>query len=837
MNLELASLCLIICTLVFIVLFTLIFLDLTDTVDLFEDTSTNVIESENTTTVSIDKPNLGFDVTGDGSQDVVLSVTSKQSKTLSAEAGSGSLNITAEQVSVSKGLTCNSLKIKANDGSNTTIKLSNNSTSQTFWLPTSKAVDDTYILFQEDGTSSFQKLNVNETNIANSAITNDKIQNATISLSKLQPSSSASILLGCGSTSSGDFQEITIGANLNFDGTTLDSSDVAFNSVTNGAFVDGAVTSVKIGNSEVIEDNIAAQSVSKNKIVSNAIGTNKFEDGVVDLAKLETIPDSRLLGNNSGGISVPIPLTSSDIKNMLVVGDASVITTGQFPADRLESESITTDKFQDNAVDLTKIENINDASLLGNNTGGNAAPIPIDVGSINNLLQTTDSSIITSGQFGEEQLADNSVQRNTIQSSAITTAKLGDSSVSQSKINDNAVTLAKLANISDLTLIGNNTIGIAAAQALTVSETNALLGTNNASNITSGKFESNRLADGCVETDKIKDNIIKLKKIEDIPDLRILGNNTGVDAQPVALTIADVKTLLGTADAATITSGTFASARLAPNCVSTNKIADGAVSLSKIENINADCFLGNDTNTPSSVIQIGFNDAKTLLDLDLLNVKSAQAPIFKTDLIYTKTNPTNVIGLSSDRVVFEKPCRYEPSHITVFDEGTTTSSLFQYTGYVSPAYTVYVCQFTGTKQSNIGSLENSNAGKYVLLPNGNYHVTGRITVGGNFSDLVVGRICKRGGVTGITGDAIVLALTQSMKINNSPDIGANLHFDHYITLENETNQPSNENRLFVELNVNVTHTSAESDNDKFYAGKGERHSTVTFTKLSDIVTV
>ena len=117
-------------------------------------------------------------------------------------------------------------------------------------------------------------------------------------------------------------------------------------------------------------------------------------------------------------------------------------------------------------------------------------------------------------------------------------------------IADSAVTLAKMANLAANGFIGNNTDGVSVPIALTVAQAKTLLsisGTNTGDQTITLTGDVTGSGTGSFAT-AIAAGAVTLANMDDLAANSILGNNTGVGATPIALTISQTKTLLAIAN-------------------------------------------------------------------------------------------------------------------------------------------------------------------------------------------------------------------------------------------------------------------------------------------------
>jgi hypothetical protein len=172
-----------------------------------------------------------------------------------------------------------------------------------------------------------------------------------------------------------------------------------------------------------------------------------------------------------------------------------------------------------NKVTYAKIQTVTASRLLGNDASGTAC----EELTVSGGLEFTTGGIQRSALTGDVTATAGS-NATTIANDAVTTAKI---------IND-AVTDAKLRNSGALSVIGRSAnssgdpadISATAASGAVLRESGSTVGF------------------GTVATAGIADAAVTLAKMANIADATMLGNNTGGAAAPVALTAAQVRTLL-----------------------------------------------------------------------------------------------------------------------------------------------------------------------------------------------------------------------------------------------------------------------------------------------------
>jgi len=261
-----------------------------------------------------------------------------------------------------------------------------------------------------------------------------------------------------------------------------------------------------------------------------------------------------------------------------------VTTVAGALATTIAANAVTTAKINNSAVTLAKIANQADQTILGNNTGGSAAPLALTAAQVKTILAIT----LTSDVTGTLQAAQFPALTGDVTTAAGSLATaIGANKVTTTTIAANAVTLAKLATQADQTFLGNNSGGAAVPSALTVTNVRTMLSISNVENtalstwagstnlttlgtITAGTWHGTAIdlgtyASGTLQaaqepahtgdvtnsagslTLTIAAASVTLAKMANLAASSILGNNTGSPATPIALTAAQVKTLLSIA--------------------------------------------------------------------------------------------------------------------------------------------------------------------------------------------------------------------------------------------------------------------------------------------------
>jgi hypothetical protein len=154
------------------------------------------------------------------------------------------------------------------------------------------------------------------------------------------------------------------------------------------------------------------------------------------------------------------------------------------------------------------------------------------------------------------------------ESGSLTDGDKGDITVASSgtswTIDANAVTLSKMADLATSTILGRVTAGTGDPEALTPAQVRTLLNVaDGANNYTHPNHTGDVTSVGDGAT-TIAAGAVSLAKMANLAANSVIGNNTGSAATPIALTAAQVRTLLGLATIATSGSASDLSAGTLP---------------------------------------------------------------------------------------------------------------------------------------------------------------------------------------------------------------------------------------------------------------------------------
>ncbi len=185
------------------------------------------------------------------------------------------------------------------------------------------------------------------------------------------------------------------------------------------------------------------------------------------------------------------------------------------------------------------------------------------------------------------------------------------------------IALSKLATQADQTILGNVSGGAAVPVALTQAQARTLLAyaaialSGSASDLSTGTVPLARLA-GITTAQLSATAAVALTQLATIADATILGNNTGSPGTPLALTAAQVRTLLALAAIATsgsasdLSTGTVPLARLV-GITNAELSASAGIVLSKLATQADQTILGNVSGGTAVPIALTQAQARTFL--------------------------------------------------------------------------------------------------------------------------------------------------------------------------------------------------------------------------------
>lgn len=123
------------------------------------------------------------------------------------------------------------------------------------------------------------------------------------------------------------------------------SGSIVDGSVTEPKFANGAVSNRALADGSVALAKLAANSVDATKIVDGSVSTAELAANAVTLAKMATIADQTVLGNNSGSTAAPSTITFATLAAALLGAAATVLpgTVTAFAGSRVPTGYLTCD--------------------------------------------------------------------------------------------------------------------------------------------------------------------------------------------------------------------------------------------------------------------------------------------------------------------------------------------------------------------------------------------------------------------------------------------------------------------------------------------------------------
>jgi hypothetical protein len=344
-----------------------------------------------------------------------------------------------------------------------------------------------------------------------------------------------------------------------------------------------------------------------------SLSVTNILDGTVALSKLANMATSRVLGRNTAGSGPPEALDEATFKTMFNLETGIDVQAWNTNLDGWAGKAVPAGVIVGESATQTLTNKTLTQPLL--TLEQDTAPTPTDEGRI--MWDTNDDRMAIGTGAATLLFSDDTVLKNranhtgsqlmsTISDAGalatkatVSDAEIDANAIITAKILDGNVTLPKLANIADDTILGNVTGGAAAPAALTATQARTLLNVADGATANAGA-----LADlNTVGTSEIDNDAVTLPKLQNLAANSILGNNTGIGADAIELTAAQVKALLAISNSDV--SGLGALALLAT--VGASEIDDNSISVAKLAGGTAGDIIIFDASGDPQLLGAGAN--------------------------------------------------------------------------------------------------------------------------------------------------------------------------------------------------------------------------------------
>jgi phage minor structural protein len=428
-----------------------------------------------------------------------------------------------------------------------------------------------------DGAVTGSKLgngSVSEVKIRDASITSAKIQNAQITSAHIQDLAVGTASIQDLAVTQGKIANLAVGT-AQIQDLSVNNAKIATAAIGTANIIDGNITNAKIANLAVDTAKIKDASITNAKIASLAVGSANIQDASITTAKI-------------GDAQITNAKIASAAIGTAQIQDASIATA------KIIDASITNAKLGTASVDTAKIK---DASITN---------AKIDRASVNKLVVVT------------ADIAD----------ASITNAKIGNLAVDSAKIADAAITNAK---------IGSAAIDNAKIKDASISTAKIQTGAIDTGLIRDGAITNAKIMDAAISTAKIADASIVDAKIANLSASKI--NAGTLDANKVTVTNLKADSII--AGSLTIDGD---------NKLKNTEFKDGTNHFNVMTNVNVDVNVKFDTSNTIKAEQIG---------LTTDSWRGARSNIGEVPTTAGQTWVGSVYSMTDDITTFDSSVRME----------------------------------------------------------------------------------------------------------------------------------------------------------------------------------
>ena len=263
-------------------------------------------------------------------------------------------------------------------------------------------------------TASIVDAAVTEAKLATGAVTETKIGTAAVTVTKVADGSLtyAKLNLADGSVP---------GAKLT--GASVTTTQIATGAINTSQIADDAVTTAKIADDAITADQLATNSVTADAIAADAVGASELADDAVDTAAIVNVAVTE--AKLATGAVTEAKLGTAAV-TVTKIADTSItyaklnLADGSVPGAKLTDATVTSAKLASNAVTTGSITDLNV-------TTGKLADGAVTAAKITDATITT--AKIAAGGLAESAIATDAITTGKILDDAITAAKMADDSV------------------------------------------------------------------------------------------------------------------------------------------------------------------------------------------------------------------------------------------------------------------------------------------------------------------------------------------------------------------------------------------------------------------------